>query len=75
MTYRIWIWIDKSGAPHTGAGSRGWERNAIDREQVYGSQLNHRCVAKDKNRRLTIVTPTDAKYYGYKIVYKRPFGR
>lgn len=72
MAYKIWIWIDRSGIPRTGAGSFGWQEDAIDREQVYGSQLKYRCVAETP-RGPRIMTRTRALRDGYRITWTAPF--
>jgi len=56
--YQIWIGASPSGLPLIGAVEGA--NNADVREQVYPSQMRHRCVAMDGDK-MVIVTQTEAR--------------
>ena len=58
MTYPIWIGASADGKLIIGAANMAREE-IVSREQVYGSQLPHRVVAKTPGG-YKIMTPTDA---------------
>lgn len=64
MTYKIWIGAGHNGKMYIGAKCvRGHEMD--EKDQVYGSQLPHRVVAKTPYG-YELMTPTEAynnKYY------------
>jgi hypothetical protein len=65
MTYPIWIGADKAGRMCIGAKFvRGYVLD--DKEQVFGSQLPHRVVAKTSNG-YKLVTPTEAYKNNYVV--------
>lgn len=65
MTYPIWIGATKNGKMII--GSKNMARHEIvSIDQVFGSQLPHRLVAKTPTG-YEIMTPTDARQNGYEI--------
>jgi hypothetical protein len=68
MNYPIWIGIDKRDhSPLVGAAA--CDAHGEKCEQVYPSQLRHRCVAYDRTIDAHIVcTPTYARTWGLRIV-------
>lgn len=56
--YPVWVFAGKDGKMHIGAKSC---KNYDDLEQIYGSQIPHRCVAYDRQRnKYRLLTPTEA---------------
>ena len=71
MRYQIWIGATNEGRLVIGSKNmRG--KDIVSREQVYGSQLPHRVVARisdepNPGAEYSIMTPTDAWRAGYQV--------
>lgn len=66
MTYPVWIGITDGGRPVIGVANGVNECTIV--EQVYGSQIPHRVVARDACGDWHLCTPTDAHVAGWEIV-------
>lgn len=71
MTYRIWIGITDNGRPVIGAHNGANDPDICPiSEQVYGSQIPHRVVARDDNGDWHLCTPSLARVAGWEIVQR-----
>ncbi|NIO76828.1 MAG: hypothetical protein GTN69_13350 [Armatimonadetes bacterium] len=64
--YPIWISTDKAGTPMVGAHMM--DDSTVSSEQIFPSQMAHRCTARTKTGRVTICTPTNAGVMGWEIL-------
>jgi hypothetical protein len=70
MNYPIWIGATNTGTPLIGA--REVDSLAVVVDQIYGSQMKHRCTARTAKGAVVICTPTEAKARGYHILARFP---
>lgn len=70
MGYRIWIGCTSDGAPLVGA--REGANTAAANEQVWPSQMAHRCTAMRPGVGAIVCTPTEAKREGWRIIAMFP---
>ena len=66
MAYPIWIGAREDGKMIIEAANMKASGHIVDGEQVFGSQLPHRVVAKTQVG-YRLMTPTDAKKFGNPI--------
>ena len=70
--YKIWIGADeKDGCPPIGARACR-DYNSWITEQIWPSQLAHRCTGRGADGRIAIMTPTDAEAGGFEIIARFP---
>jgi len=74
MPYQIKIGITPSGMPVIGS-RECCKYGAVEVESVYGSQLPHRCVARDEDGVPHLTTPTEARNAGWTIIHLSPYAR
>ena len=74
MPYPITIGITVDGSPIVGARECR-KHSARETERVYGSQLPHRCVARDEDGVPHLTTPTEARNAGWTIIHRTPYAR
>ena len=71
-TYKIWIACTEDGFPIVGAACIGDHEAMAAEEQIYPSQMRHRCTAKTADGKVVICTPTTARTAGWDILWTFP---
>lgn len=70
--YRVWVGVDRRGWFLIGATQMA---DAVEKEQIYGSQIPHRITAQDASGNWHLTTPSEARRRGWRLGERGPARR